>query len=133
MAGTENQVLDATKDTEPHGRRDLFGYPYQKPPFARVLLTTKLLRLLRAHRIRVESDGAIALYGTNRPSEWQSRRECAKSGACSGGDAFVAMVKSANLRDIFFPIGPSFFFSGHTHPFARRRCSTGRMVTVVGL
>jgi hypothetical protein len=30
-------------------------------------------------------------------------RECAKSGACSGGDAFVAMVESANLRDFHDP------------------------------
>lgn len=29
---------------------------------------------------------------------------------------------------LFLPIGSFVFFSGHTHPFARKRCSPGRMI-----
>jgi uncharacterized damage-inducible protein DinB len=47
---------------------------------------------------------AIAFNDTNRASERpRPGRECAKSGACSGGNAFVAMVESANLRDFHDP------------------------------
>jgi hypothetical protein len=46
----------------------------------------------------------IALNVINRPSEWHVPVQSARRVVlCSGGDAFVAMVESANLRDFHDP------------------------------
>jgi hypothetical protein len=69
-----------------------------KTPFACVLLRTKVLRLPEPVGCGANPFGdCVQRHKQSKPAI-RPGRECAKSSVCSGGDAFVAMVESANLR-----------------------------------
>ena len=75
-----------------------------KTSFESVWLSTNLLRQPELIGFGANPFGdCVRRYSQGKRTTTCSCRECAKGGACLGGNAFVAMMEPANLRDLHDP------------------------------